>query len=123
MIRQETIDRAIEISKKSFPDRTFDKDSLARLMGLLLEESGELSGAIRSYFGRKYRPDVATGNIENVKGEVGDILTVMNGVCTLFGITMDECLSMANDKLQRRYDQEQMRVAAAGLPPFERIDH
>ena len=123
MIRQETTDRAVEITKQSFPDRAFNKDTFDRLMARLLEEGGELSGAIRSYFGRKYRPDVATGNIENVKGEIGDILTVMNGVCTLFGITMDECLSMANDKLQRRYDQEQMRVAAAALPPFERIDH
>jgi NTP pyrophosphatase (non-canonical NTP hydrolase) len=123
MIRQETIDRAIAVSKKNFPDRTFHKDTFARLMGLLLEEGGELAGAIRTYFGRKYRPELATGNLENVKGEVGDILTVVNGVCSLFGITMDECLEMANDKLERRYEQEQRRATAAALPAFERIDH
>jgi len=123
MIRQETTDKVTEICKVSFPDRKFTKEGLQSLMNLLFEEGGELAGAVRTYFGRKYRPELQTGNIENVKGEVGDILVVLNGVCNLFGFTMDECMNQTHAKLTRRYEEEQARVAAAALPPFERIDH
>lgn len=123
MIQKETSDATTAIAKLAFPDRKFDKENLQSLMGLLLEESGELSGAIRTYFGRKYRPELITGNIDNVKGEIGDILVVLNGVCNLFDFTMNDCMLITNKKLNERYVQEQRRVEAASLPPFERIDN
>lgn len=114
MIARDTKERVTAICAKKFPLR-YDPDrkqeNARALMGLLLEEGGELAGAIRSFFGRKYRPELETGNLNSIKGEVGDILVVLNGVCDTFGISMDEALNMAAAKLEKRFEEEQQRSA------------
>lgn len=113
MIQKTTSDRTKEISKNSFPERKFDSENLKSLISLLFEEGGELAGAVRTYFGRKYRPELVSGNIDDVKGEIGDILVILDGICNLFGCTMDECLNMTNNKLQERYDQNLRRISSS----------
>lgn len=123
MIRQETTDRILAVCAKNWPNRTLHRQELAFMMMKFLEEAGELSGAISTYFGRRFRPELASGDVENIAGEIGDILNIITNVCNLFGLSMDDCLQATSDKLERRYEREQERIAASQLPPFERIDN
>jgi uncharacterized protein YabN with tetrapyrrole methylase and pyrophosphatase domain len=67
-----------------------------------------LAGATTRYFGRKYRPELEKGNVEDIKGEIGDLLTLLLGLCDVWGTTPDECLLKTVDKLEWRYDQLQI---------------
>ena len=72
------------------------------ILSKLLEEGGEMAGAANTYFGRKYRPELETGNVDNIKGEIGDLFFVLFGLCEFWETTPDECLSKVIDKLQER---------------------
>jgi len=102
MISTPTLEQALELRNRMFP-RTFSKDANCQLMTKLFEEGGELAGAINSYFGRKYRPDLESGNREDIKGEIGDVLFTLLGVCVMWETTPDECLEMTFPKLETRH--------------------
>ena len=74
----------------------------SKLLSLLLEEAGELAGSTRSFFGRKYRPEVDAGDIEAIKGELGDVLFLTLRLCDLWETTPDECLNIVITKLEGR---------------------
>lgn len=86
-----------------FPDNgASQKEMTSKLLSLLLEEAGELAGATRSFFGRKYRPEVSAGDKEAIKGELGDVLFVTLRLCEVWDTTPDECLDLVIEKLERR---------------------
>jgi NTP pyrophosphatase (non-canonical NTP hydrolase) len=98
----ETYNRAMVLRKVMFPlpDRT--KATHDRILSKLLEEGGEIAGAANTYFGREYRPDLETGNVEKIKGELGDLFFVLLGLCEFWETTPDECIEMVIGKLQER---------------------
>jgi NTP pyrophosphatase (non-canonical NTP hydrolase) len=100
--------RVIELERRMFPagDATI-KETNSKLMSLLLEEAGELAGSTRSYFGRKYRPEVNTGDLEAIKGELGDLLFIAMRLCDLWNTTPDECLEIVLKKLKGRLKASQ----------------
>ena len=108
---QKQFERTKELCKKMFPDFHFSKEMDRTMMALLLEEAGELSGATRSFFGRTYRPDVEAGNLEDIKGEIGDCIYVIFRICQLWNVTPDECLKLVEEKLEKRY-QEKLLISS-----------
>jgi NTP pyrophosphatase (non-canonical NTP hydrolase) len=101
-------ERVIDLEHRMFGDSgTNRKETNSKLMSLLLEEAGELAGATRSFFGRKYRPEVGTGDVEAIKGELGDVLFVTLRLCEVWGTTPDECLDIVIAKLEGRLKASQ----------------
>ncbi len=92
----------MKLRRQMFPLTERGKDQHDRILVKLLEEAGEFAGATNTYFGRKYRPELETGNLENIKGEVGDLFFVLFGLCEFWEITPDECMEIVIEKLQRR---------------------
>jgi NTP pyrophosphatase (non-canonical NTP hydrolase) len=100
---QKKFEQVIELEHRMFPDNGAPrKETNSKLMSLLLEEAGELAGATRSFFGRKYRPEVDAGDVEAIKGELGDVLFVTMRLCEVWGTTPDECLDIVMAKLEGR---------------------
>jgi len=116
-------DKLIELAERMFGDSELTKANTQSLVSLLLEEAGETAGAIRSYWGRSYREDIVAGNVDNVKGELGDCLVIIGRLCNLFDSTPDECLNIAITKLQGRMQKKaeldqlsaKVGVGSAGL--------
>jgi phosphoribosyl-ATP pyrophosphohydrolase len=88
-----------------FPIKERTKDVHDRILVKLLEEGGETAGAANTFFGRKYRPELETGNVEPIKGEIGDLIFVIMGLCDFWEVTPDECLEMVIVKLQKRKEE------------------
>ena len=104
----ESHEKLIDLTRRMFPhDAEISKDATRNLISLLLEEAGETAGAVRSYWGRSYREDVVAGNVDNVKGEIGDCLVILGRLCNLFGATPDECLNIAMKKLEGRLQRKE----------------
>lgn len=71
-------------------------------LSLLLEEGGELAGEIRSFFGRKYRPEKVS-TVEKISGEIGDILNLCFIFCEIFDLDVITVLCNTRKKLLNRY--------------------
>jgi NTP pyrophosphatase (non-canonical NTP hydrolase) len=98
----ETYNRAMALRKIMFPLQDRSKATHDRILSKLLEEGGETAGAANTFFGRKYRPDLEPGNVEKIKGELGDLFFVLLGLCEFWETTPDECMEMVIEKLQGR---------------------
>jgi len=105
MLTPTTYNAAKERRDRMYPNKELSPEFNARMMMKLMEESGELAGAMASFFGRKYRPELQQGDLKAIKGEVGDILILLIGICDLWQIDMDECLRLTNSKLDERHAQ------------------
>jgi len=113
VITMDRYEKILEISQRMFPERRFDKTCMQSLLSLLLEESGELAGAARSLFGRKYRPDVEA-DMDHVKEEVGDVLVIVYAICEILNVHPNECLDISIDKLNARYDRHMAATNSGG---------
>lgn len=77
-------------------------DNASRMLARLLEESGELSGAVKSYFGRPLRPEVKTGDLHAIHGEIGDTLVIIYRLCDMFHIAPSVAIDRALNKYENR---------------------
>jgi NTP pyrophosphatase (non-canonical NTP hydrolase) len=81
-------------------DRTVspvNKDLVQVCLGLM-DEVGELSGAVKKWRAQGHRLDM-----ENVKEELGDVLFYVVMGCIVSGISLDEVMEYNVKKLQNRY--------------------
>lgn len=82
-----------------------EKVVMHSMLTKLLEEAGELAGACRNYYGSKSRPDKpGTDSIEEIEGEVGDVLVVALRICSLYKIDAATVLNKTMEKFQSRLD-------------------
>ena len=102
----ETYERSMNLRKSMFPLHERTKVQHDRILSKLLEESGEIAGAANTFFGRKYRPELETGNKDKIKGELGDLFFVLLGLCEFWETTPDEVLEITIEKLQRRLEED-----------------
>lgn len=101
----EQIQEIIQLNKEMWPDRTkFDQVTVDRLIAQIVEELGEVHGATRSYFGRRYSPEKAA-SIVDVSTELGDLLAVVLTLHSITGEHLEDSLRYAINKLKRRRDK------------------
>jgi NTP pyrophosphatase (non-canonical NTP hydrolase) len=62
----------------------------------LEEEISEFYTEVRSHF------DYPTSNLQKVKDELGDVLVVLTIIAEQLGVTFEECLSIAYEKIKDR---------------------
>ena len=105
-------DELIALANQMFGDQACTKANTQSLISLACEETGEMAGAIRSYWGRSYRPDVAAGDADAVLGEIGDCYVILGRIANLFGKRPEECLAIALRKLELRLQAKQSAEAA-----------
>lgn len=77
-------------------------DNAHRMLARLLEEAGEISGAVKSYFGRPLRPEVQRGDIHAVQQEIGDCLVIIYRLCDMFQIAPSVAIDWALNKYENR---------------------
>jgi len=96
--------RATALSRQMWPDNPekADKVFADRLLSRLLEESGELAGAIHEYFGKSMRPELKSGNLDAVREELGDALVVLLRIAGSLGVDPSQAVTEALDKFENR---------------------
>ena len=87
-------------------------DNAHRMLARLLEEAGEISGAVKSYFGRPLRPEVRTGDLHAVQAEIGDCLVIVYRLCDMFQIAPSVAIDRALNKYENRLLELQRIVKA-----------
>lgn len=101
--------KLIALTKEMFPIDAHNKATTQSLISLLCEEVGETAGAVRSFWGRAYRDDIVTGDVESVKGEIGDCYVILGRLADLFGLEPEECLEAAITKLEGRLQKKRAK--------------
>lgn len=77
-------------------------------VGFLMEETGEVARAVRSYEIGRDRPDESTPPPEQLKHdlieEIGDVLGNIALLADLYGITLEETFTAHKEKLIKRFN-------------------
>lgn len=102
MALEDAVKRLQDINKNMWPETAqFTKPAISHMLNVLLEESGELAGAFRSYFGRKYSPEKVAAFSE-IEGELGDVLGTALVICMACGCDFEKILNITTTKLEQR---------------------
>ena len=103
------IDAIAKLRLTMWPDNDeFNMVQVDHDFGVLMEEAGELRGAIRDFIGRPYKPE-QKGNREHIVEELGDTLVPIIALSNMLDITFSEALDAALYKLLARktkFDEE-----------------
>lgn len=99
--------RADTLSYRAFSENwnKTDRQTVTELLAKLLAEAGELAGAIETYYGRSLRPELVAGNFDEVEGEIGDVLTVMLRICSVFAADPETAVAKTLDKFEKRLER------------------
>ncbi|AWV33128.1 MazG-like family protein [Paenibacillus sp. FSL H7-0716] len=77
-------------------------------VGFLMEETGEVARAVRSYEIGRDRPDESTRTPEQLRTdlieEIGDVLGNIALLADLYGITLEEAFTAHKEKLVKRFN-------------------
>lgn len=77
------------------------------ILARLLEENGELAGALRNYDGRDLRPlDHPKGDLAAIEDEMGDVLFLLARLANLYGVSMEDAARRAVTKMEARLKQK-----------------
>jgi len=104
--------RAARLARRAWPEEQ-DRpvEGLCKeLLAHLLEEGGELAGAIRSYHGRRLRPEVS-GSHKEVTLEMGDVLIVCLRIAFLQQVDPYLAIDLSLDKFERRVEALERTLA------------
>lgn len=71
----------------------------------LVNEAGEVAGKIKKIF-RDQKGKISDKNIEDLKGELGDVLWYVAQVCSELGLSMGEVAEYNMKKLTSRLDRD-----------------
>lgn len=97
--RKETL----ALSQMAWPTDKPSLETAEALLALLLEESGELSRAVRRYGQKRFgHPDEPEGTVEEIKAEIGDVLFVLARIANLFDIPLEEAAELVIRKISKR---------------------
>jgi NTP pyrophosphatase (non-canonical NTP hydrolase) len=100
MTLENKIKKIHKLNCEMFPENaTLSMDAIRRLVAQAVEELGEVHGAARSYFGRKYSPK-KTATLNHLSEEVGDCATMILLIGHLFGISLEDSLDRVIQKLE-----------------------
>ena len=91
----------------------FNINELDHLIGTLIEETGEYRQACRSFLGRPFSPEKVASK-EHMVEELGDILVPVIALSNQSGISFEEALEVAYQKLRKRLENKREK---------ERLDH
>jgi NTP pyrophosphatase (non-canonical NTP hydrolase) len=100
--------RARELSVRRWgPIPLQDKAEGNAILAKLLEEAGELAGAISKHRGRLCSPE-KTATLDDIREEIGDVLVVAIKMANHYDVIAYECARESLDKFESR-------LASAGL--------
>ncbi|GAB6991990.1 MazG nucleotide pyrophosphohydrolase domain-containing protein [Paenibacillus pini] len=93
--------------KQFYGDRGWTNYGPFIRLGFLMEETGEVAQAIRSYEIGRDRPDESTPSQEQLKHnlieEIGDVIGNISLLADLYHISLDEAFAAHQEKLLKRF--------------------
>ena len=94
-----TLDDCQKLISELIIERGYDKESVAEVFTLLIEETGELAKAIRKYNGQKVHTDSQT---HNVAEELADVLWLVMDLSNRLGVDLEKAFRAKEEKIKTR---------------------